>query len=53
MEIKSLVERADGGADVSIDLTPEEHLAMVQLGITTAIKLGIEELGDQSPEGEK
>lgn len=51
MEIKSLVERDDGGADIEVDLTKEEHIAMVQLGILTSIQLGMEELGDQS-EGE-
>ena len=47
MEIKNFVEREDGGADVVVDMTPEEHVAMVQLGILTAIKLGIAECGDQ------
>ena len=52
MEITKFVEREDGGADISMDLTPEEHLSMLQLGIMTAIELGIDTLGDQSPEGE-
>lgn len=47
MEIKNFVEREDGGADVEVDMTAEEHVAMVQLGILTAIKLGIEACGDQ------
>lgn len=51
MELKKLVELDDGGAELDIALTKEEHVAMVQLGIITAIKLGIEELGDQPEEG--
>jgi hypothetical protein len=52
MLVKNFKERSDGGADIEIDLTPDEHVAMLQLGISTAIQLGIEELGDQSPDGE-
>lgn len=52
MEVKQLIERDDGGADVSIDLTQEEHVAMVQLGLITAITLGMEKLGDQPEQGE-
>ena len=47
MEIKQFVEREDGGADLLVDLTKEEHVAMLQLGIITAIQLGIEAVGDQ------
>ena len=50
MEIKKFTERSDGGADLEIDLTPEEHVAMLQLGILTSIKMGIGELGDMTPE---
>lgn len=50
MEVKKFTERSDGGADLEIDLTPEEHVAMLQLGILTAIKMGIGELGDMTPE---
>ena len=50
MEVKKFVEREDGGADLEVDLTPEEHKAMVQLGIMTAIELGIESLGEQPEE---
>ena len=52
MEIKSFVDREDGGADISMELTPEEHTAMLQLGIMTAIEMGIEKLGDQPEQGE-
>ena len=47
MEIKEFVEREDGGADLQVDLTKEEHIAMLQLGIITAIQLGIEAAGEQ------
>ena len=50
MEVKKFVERSDGGADLEIDLTPEEHVGMLQLGILTAIKAGIDGLGDMAPE---
>lgn len=52
MDIKKFTERSDGGADLEIELTPEEHIAMLQLGISTAIQIGIAEVGDQTPEGE-
>lgn len=52
MEIKKFTERSDGGADLEIDLTPQEHISMLQLGISTAIQMGIDEIGDQTPEGE-
>lgn len=50
MEVTKFTERSDGGADLMIELTSEEHVAMLQLGIMTCIKNGIQELGDMTPE---
>jgi hypothetical protein len=52
MRIRDFVENEDGSADVQVDLTKEEHHAMLQLGLITAIQLGIEELGEQPEQGE-
>lgn len=44
MEVLSLVENKDGSANMNVDLTAEEHQIFLQLGIVTALKLGIDAL---------
>ena len=42
MEVSNTVEHEDGSATISFDLTDEEKTVLLQLGILTAIKRGIE-----------
>lgn len=42
MEVNKTVEHEDGSATIWFDLTEEEKNELIQLGILTAIKRGIE-----------
>ena len=42
MEVSNIVEHEDGSATFSFDLTDEEKTVLLQLGILTAIKRGVE-----------
>ena len=43
MEVKLRKEHEDGSATYTFDMSDEERLALLQLGIITALKAGIEE----------
>jgi hypothetical protein len=43
MDLKLVKEHEDGSATYSFDMSDEERLALIQLGIVTALKAGIEE----------
>ena len=43
MDLKLVKEHEDGSATYSFDMSDEERLALLQLGIITALERGIEE----------
>ena len=43
MELKLVKEHEDGSATYTFEMNDEERLALLQLGIITALKAGIEE----------
>ena len=43
MELKLVKEHEDGSATYTFEMNDEERLALLQLGIITALKQGIEE----------
>jgi len=43
MDLKLVKEHEDGSATYTFDMSDEERLALLHLGIITALKLGIEE----------
>ena len=43
MDLKLVKEHEDGSATYTFDMSDEERLALLQLGIITALKAGIEE----------
>jgi len=43
MDLKLIKEHEDGSATYTFDMSDEERLALLQLGIITALKAGIEE----------
>ena len=43
MDVKLVKEHEDGSATYTFDMSDEERLALLQLGIITALERGIEE----------
>lgn len=43
MKIHEYKEREDGGADLEVELTPEEARILIEIGLTKALKDFVEE----------